>query len=33
MRDTLEHVGPGRWLLPPMPTDDADSLQRLPLMA
>ena len=29
MRDTLEHVGPGRWLLPPMPTDDADSLQRL----
>ena len=29
MRDTLEHVGPGRWLLPPMPTDDTDSLQRL----
>jgi hypothetical protein len=29
MRDTLEHVGPGRWLLPPMPTDDADALQRL----
>ncbi len=29
MRDTLEYVGPGRWLLPPMPTDDADSLQRL----
>jgi uncharacterized protein YukE len=29
MRDTLEHVGPGRWLLPPMPSDDADSLQRL----
>ncbi len=29
MRDTLEHVGPGRWLLPPMPTDDSDALQRL----
>src|SRR4051794_31434965 len=29
MRDTLQHVGAGRWLLPPMPTDDADSLQRL----
>ena len=29
MRDTIEHVGPGRWLLPPMPTGDADALQRL----
>jgi uncharacterized protein YukE len=29
MRDTLEQVGPGRWLLPPMPTDDSDALQRL----
>jgi uncharacterized protein YukE len=29
MRDTLEHLGPGRWLLPPMPTGDADALQRL----
>jgi hypothetical protein len=29
MRDTLEHVAPGRWLLPPMPTGDADALNRL----
>jgi uncharacterized protein YukE len=28
MRDTLENVG-GRWLLPPMPTGDADALDRL----
>ena len=29
MRDTIEHVGPGRWLLPPMPAGDADALRRL----
>jgi uncharacterized protein YukE len=29
MRAMLEQVGPGRWLLPPMPAGDAEALRRL----